>query len=299
MARDAASLEEWLTDVRASVAAKAPEAMPLFEVYEGEARFGRQFIDRDLTALPHGAAILEVGAGCMLLSCQLVREGFNVTALEPSGSGFSHLSRLRSLVMERAAAMHCMPTVVERRVEGLGVRNGFDYAFSINVMEHVDGIRASLVAICDAVKPGGSSRFTCPNYLFPYEPHFNMPTLLSKTLTGIVMRWRIRAHESMPDAAGVWESLNWINPWTIRRSLADRKDVHIAFDRSAVVRALERLTTDRGFARRRSPVVARVLSWLVESRMHRAFGMFPAAMQPVIDCTLTKLAHGEVARCRR
>lgn len=293
MAHEEASDEEWLADVRASVAAKAPESMPLFEVYEGEARFGRRFIERDLSVLPHGAAILEVGAGCMLLSCQLVREGYDVTALEPGGSGFSHLSKLRSLVMERAAAMNCMPSIVDRRVEDLSVRDGFDYAFSINVMEHVDDIQASLVAICDAVKSGGACRFTCPNYLFPYEPHFNMPTLWSKTLTGIVMQPRIRARESLPDAAGVWASLNWINPWIIRRSLADRADVRVAFDRRVLVRALERLTTDPGFAKRRSPVVARALAWLVGSGMHRAFGLFPAATQPLIDCALTKLGHGE------
>lgn len=299
MAHEEASDEEWLAAVRASVAAKAPESMPLFEVYEGEARFGRQFIDRDLSVLPRGAAILEVGAGCMLLSCQLVREGYDVTALEPGGSGFSHLSKLRSMVMERAAAMNCMPSIVDRRVEDLSVRDGFDYAFSINVMEHVDDIQASLAAICDAVKAGGACRFTCPNYLFPYEPHFNMPTLWSKTLTGIVMQPRIRARESLPDAAGVWASLNWINPWVIRRSLADRADVRVAFDRRVVVRALERLTTDPGFANRRSPVVARALAWLVGSGMHRAFGLFPVATQPLIDCTVTKLAHGEPTGWRR
>lgn len=293
MAHEEASDEEWLADVRAIVAAKAPESMLLFEVYEGEARFGRQFIDRDLAVLPRGAAILEVGAGCMLLSCQLVREGYDVTALEPGGTGFSHLSKLRSLVMERAAAMNCMPSIVDRRVEDLSVRDGFDYAFSINVMEHVDDIQASLAAICEAVKSGGACRFTCPNYLFPYEPHFNMPTLWSKTLTGIVMQRRIRARESLPDAAGVWASLNWITPWVIRRSLADRTDVRVAFDRRVLVRALERLTTDPGFARRRSPVVARALAWLVGSGMHRVFGLFPTAAQPLIDCALTKLGRGE------
>ncbi len=284
--------EEWFAGVRAEVARRAPDLMPLYEVYEGEARFGRQYIARDLAALAPGRAILEVGAGCMLLSCQLVREGFRVTALEPLGSGFSHLSTLRAIVMAQANAMDCVPLIIERRAEDLRIDAGFDYAFSVNVMEHVDSVAASLEAVCDALRSGASYRFTCPNYLFPYEPHFNMPTMFSKRLTGFMMRRRISAREAMPDAAGVWRSLNWINPLTVRRGLVHRTDVRVAFDRKAITVALERMTTDPVFAQRRSPIVARMLSALVASRLHRLFEILPVTIQPLIDCMVVRTDQG-------
>jgi hypothetical protein len=99
---DAACMDEWLRDVRAHCAMNAPNLMALFDIYAAEATFGRSYISTDIALLKSGARIIEVGAGAFLLSCQLVREGFEVTALEPTGSGFSHFKQLRQLVRDRA-----------------------------------------------------------------------------------------------------------------------------------------------------------------------------------------------------
>eukprot|EP00494_Astrolonche_serrata_P011852 UN11950 len=50
-------------------------------------------------------------------------------------------------------------------------------------MEHVDDVDQVIRNVADSLRHGGTYRFTCPNYFFPYEPHFNIPTLLSKNLT--------------------------------------------------------------------------------------------------------------------
>ena len=99
------SIERWLADVRALFIDAAPGLVPLFETYAAEAVFGRSYIALDLERLNPGAKILEVGAGSMLLSCKLVREGFEVTGLEPIGAGFSHFEQMRQMVLERAVAL--------------------------------------------------------------------------------------------------------------------------------------------------------------------------------------------------
>jgi hypothetical protein len=38
------SIENWLTDVHVYVREKAPELLPMLDVYSGEARFGRRYI---------------------------------------------------------------------------------------------------------------------------------------------------------------------------------------------------------------------------------------------------------------
>jgi hypothetical protein len=84
----ASSIERWLPEVRSQFVDVVPELLPLFDTYVAEALFGRRYIDSDLEGLRPGAKVLEVGAGSLLLSCQLMGEGFDATALEPTGEGF-------------------------------------------------------------------------------------------------------------------------------------------------------------------------------------------------------------------
>lgn len=172
-----------LTDMRTCFNDTNPELLDLFDVYAAEAAFGRRYISSDLESLPAGARILEVGAGSLLLSCQLIREGFQVTALEPIGTGFSHFEQIRQIVQSRAATLECLPQGLDLAAEALTASDTFDYVFSINVMEHVENISMVITKIVKSLKPGASYRFTSPNYLFPYEPHFNIPTLFFKRVT--------------------------------------------------------------------------------------------------------------------
>ena len=65
---------------------------------------------------------------------------FAVTALEPIGKGFSHFVRMQELVLERARALGCMPRILNQSAEQLAEPDGFDFAFSVNVMEHVQDV---------------------------------------------------------------------------------------------------------------------------------------------------------------
>jgi 2-polyprenyl-3-methyl-5-hydroxy-6-metoxy-1,4-benzoquinol methylase len=283
------SMERWLQDVRSYFCLVAPGLLALFDTYEAEAIFGRRFIDRDLEQLPSGARVLEVGAGSMLLSCQLVREGFEVAALEPVGSGFSHFDQMRQLVLERADALECRPRLLNLVAEDLNENALYDFAFSINVMEHVGAVSEALTRVCNSLKAGATYRFTCPNYLFPYEPHFNLPTLLSKRLTAKILRRQILGSQRVPDPAGTWESLNWINVLQVRRIAGRLPWLRVEFNRRLLVSTLERIACDRNFAERRSPAMRALLLLLVRSRLHLLLRFVPAMFQPIIDCRLQRL----------
>ena len=100
--RQGIAIETWLEAVRSRFVEAKPELLALFDTYAAEAEFGRRYIDSDLGCLRPGGSILEVGAGSLLLSCQLAREGFDVAALEPVGDGFSHFDQMRQLVLIEA-----------------------------------------------------------------------------------------------------------------------------------------------------------------------------------------------------
>jgi len=180
------NIEAWLADVRCFFTEFNPELLALFEIYSNEAVFGRKHIDNDLSQMRTGSRIIEIGAGSLLLSCQLVREGFDVTALEPVGKGFSHFNQMREVVLECAKTLGCCPSILNMPAEELNVSNYFDYAFSINVMEHVSDVECVIRNVGKSLTLGSCYRFTCPNYFFPYEPHFNFLTLISKELTNLI-----------------------------------------------------------------------------------------------------------------
>ena len=69
---DAEPLQAWLAHVRSCVTQHAPDVLEAFEVSAGEAVFGRQYIAEDVACLQPGAAVLEVGAGAMLLSARTI-----------------------------------------------------------------------------------------------------------------------------------------------------------------------------------------------------------------------------------
>jgi len=282
------SIEPLLAQVRDVVRRDAPHLERLLEIFAQEARVGREWLTPSLNRLAPGAAILEVGAGLMLLSCQLAREGFRVTALEPVGEGFSSFSELQKLILAHAQQRGIAPNVLPIPVEQLEANSKFDFAYSINVMEHVGNFAVALDRVGRAIRPGCEYRFMCANYLFPYEPHFNIPTLFSKSLTEKLFRRRIYANTRVGDAAGVWKSLNWITVPKVVRAVQNLAGVSVSFDRSMLEAVLLRAVGDREFSERRSPWVRRLAKGAVGLGLHRLGRWIPPFLQPVMDCSMKR-----------
>ena len=273
------SMEIWLSDVRSHVVESGPEVLALLDIYIGEACFGRQYVDAELGLLPSGASILEVGAGAMLLSCQFQREGFVVTALEPIGNGFAHFVRMQELVFERAHILGCAPRILDRRAEDLSEADQFDFAFSVNVMEHVQDVSLCIGNVCTSIRLGGLYRFACP-------------TFFSKRLTEKLLGAKIFGGKNPAALRDTRNSLNWINVLQIRRAVAPDPALKLEFNRAFLISTLERVQTDAGFSSRRSGWIKAAIGILIKLHRHHFVRLVPAMCQPVIDCTIRRSVKG-------
>lgn len=283
----AISIDDWILDVKEFVNIRSPSLNSILNVYVEEARFGREFINENLQELSYGSSILEVGAGSLLLSSQLVKEGYRVTALEPIGEGFSHFSQLQQLVLEFAAIQNIKPNLVNLHAESLEEDSKFDFAFSVNVMEHVKSVKLTIKNIVHALKANSCYRFTCPNYSFPYEPHFNIPIILNKKLTKAFFKNSIES-QKMTDPEGVWLSLNWITVREVRLVVNKLDCAALKFDSGMFCNSLVRVSTDPEFSSRRSAFIIILAKLIILIQLHKLLRYIPAEIQPIIDCTVTK-----------
>lgn len=289
----AEGIEELLSELRALVDQQAPELRGAFESYAAEAVFARRWLAPHLSRLGPDAKLLEVGAGAMLVSTQLAREGYEVAALEPIGSGFSALRGLQAVVRGFAQSRGIRFRVLPVGVEELAETECYDLAFSLNVMEHVSDVETALLRVTRALKPEASYAFICPNYLFPYEPHFGVPIVGSKTLTGRLFgRWILGSRRVL-DPKGTWESLNWISPPVVNRTCRQLPGIRWRYNRNSFSDALERVTWDAEFASRRAGWMRGMASLLVSSRLHRLARLIPTSLQPLIDCTIVVHRRGD------
>ena len=281
-------MEPMLDEVRLRVREKLPSMEAVFDDYAGEARFALSLLDAEIASLPKDAHIMEIGAGMLLLSCFLQRSGYQVTAIEPTGEGFSHFDALCQTVLDYASEGGFTPDLRIIPAEQLDYSAEFDFAFSINVMEHVGNVSLVLHQVLIALKPGCGYRFLCPNYLFPYEPHFNMPTLFSKSLTERVFgRW-IFTSSKVLDPVGTWASLNWISVASVRRICVNECGVVPDFDGQIFYRFVMRALNDQVFQRRRGFLINAILALLENLGATKLLKWLPAIMQPAMYCLIIR-----------
>ncbi len=260
----------------------------LFDIMAGEARFARAWLDEDLRRLPKAAPILEVGGGVFLLTCQLAREGFSVTAIEPTGIGFGSFEELGAIVLALAALEGAVPTIARCGAEDFESDTRYALAFSVNVMEHVEAPDQGIARVSAVLSAGGSYRFLCPNYLFPYEPHFDIPTVGSKAMTERFMRGRIEGCARVDDPVGLWKSLNWISVPQVKRIARSDESLEARFRTSTLTWMLERALSDVQFARRRARWMVAAIGMLKGLGLLRLASFIPATLQPIMDVRLTK-----------
>jgi 2-polyprenyl-3-methyl-5-hydroxy-6-metoxy-1,4-benzoquinol methylase len=272
---------------REIVDANAPaDFLRIYDLHAQEALITRQWLQPEIEKLPPGASILEIGGGMALVSVQLMAEGFDVTEAEPIGIGFPIFHDLQRAVMVYAAKRGFVPQILPIKAETLTLTGKFDFAFSSQTMEHVDDVGLVLERVLAALKPGASYRFNCPNYRFPYEPHFDIPTLVTKQFTERVFRSRILS-APLHDPEGLWRSVNWITVQTITRACR-HLGVTAQFNRRHMASTLERVVTDTHFAARRSKFILAIVRPLVRLGLHRFATLVPASIQPVIDCRIER-----------
>jgi 2-polyprenyl-3-methyl-5-hydroxy-6-metoxy-1,4-benzoquinol methylase len=110
--------------------------------------------------------ILEVGGGIHLLT-SFLHNDYDITSIEPGGfTGFT--DDLRNKVLNQYKLK-----VYTTTVEKFTTDAKFDFIFSMNVLEHADDIKQHITSCMSLLKDEHSLLFIqCPNYTFPFEPHF-------------------------------------------------------------------------------------------------------------------------------
>lgn len=256
----------------------------LAETYVGEAIFFWELLIDDLKANQSIETVIEIGSGIGLLSLLIAASGYNVVSFEPESAGFSEMHRIRTLILQSWDGPLPRVKFVDDYFVGT-LPQGYesaDFAFAINVLEHVPDTDEFLRISSKAIKPGAQLRMIFPNYLFPYEPHFNIPTAISKRLTYRIWRRKIEA-ASFPDPVGMWNDLSWPNLRRIKRS-SRKIGLKCRFSRQVIDSYLTRLETDSHFLARKGAAGRYVF------RPIGKFGRFalpaiPKSMLPIIDVT--------------
>jgi SAM-dependent methyltransferase len=185
--------------------------------------------------------ILEVGAGLGLTSAYLSSRGFDVTGLEPGGTGFEENREVARQLAELAGwTYHPLPIGVADLEREHGP---FSLIYSNNVLEHVDDLDAAFAGMARVMGDGGVMAHSCPNYSIPYEPHFGLPLLPVRP------RWTARLLPRRVSSGPLWRSLNFVRARDVERFARDHQ-LDVAFRPGSLAASLERLGTDLEFRSR-------------------------------------------------
>lgn len=280
-------ISDFVADVRASVVERFPDRQEYFDVYANEARFGFSIIEADLKALQPGSIIMEVGAGLLLLSGYLASKGMEIHALEPIAGGFSHFREMQDVVRTHYEKIGLKLNLIDSPIESFSDTEAFNYVYSINAFEHISDVELGLSNAYLSLKMGGGLRVYCPNYHFPYEPHFNIPTLFNKRLTGLVFKSAI-ASSRMHSAPETWDALNWINVSQVRGLFRRRFGAEPIFNRLATYQIVSRVLCDPQFTARRSRWVSTVLKLFNQVGLLQVFRFFPVRFSPAMDLNVRR-----------
>lgn len=264
------SVEEWLR----------------LRTFVDEADFFHGLLAPDLVGLPEGSSLLEVGSGIGLLAMLMNTSGHRVIAFEPESAGFGQMRSMRDSVLahwlDQAPDVLWIDDFLAKNDSRLD-SHSVEYAFAVNVVEHVPDLSNFFVAVLSVLRPGGRFRFVCPNYSFPYEPHFEIPTVLSKSATYRLLRKRILS-APIRDPQGMWDELSWPTVGALR-TVFDNLGYRYAFSPDATNAYLTRSLADPTFIQRKGPFWGTLFK-LTAKTLPKAIDHLPHSALPVIDCTV-------------
>ncbi len=265
-----------------------PELLKLFITYQNEALAAREYLDNSLLEVSEAAEILEVGGGVLALTIQLASEGFNLTTVEPVGEGFTGITYILNIFLEIAIEENSNFKLMQAPIEECEFDSSFDFIFSINVMEHLRDPLSVLLQLAKVLKPGGKYRFFCPNYDFPYEPHFAKWLPFRKNGAFFLSRERAKSRLIEDrEVEGLYNSLNFITLTKLIKFCSSKR-LPIKPNRDAFFNLLNRVTHDLELSNRHKSM-SLIVKVVVFLKIHYISKLIPSRLQPVIDCELTNL----------
>ncbi len=218
-----------------------------------------------------GVRVLEVGGGLGFFHVLAHASGADIVSVEPSDAGFSVA---RAVAIPLLEALTGEPgRFLDVRVEDLDAPDAsFDLVVSNNVLEHVIDLSRVIDAMHRLTAPGGTQVHHCPNYLFPYEPHYKVPVLPCAVRVSGELCWRGFRHDPL------WRSLNSISSLAVSRLVRRLPGASLHF-RNATALTLQRLLTDEHLAARHGWLTRFVLLPPVRAALT---SLSPMVMSPMI-----------------
>jgi len=258
----------------------------LLDIYVSEASTFFPVISTDLENLGRNSIVKEVGSGIGLLTLLVAEQGFRVFSFEPESAGFSLMTQFQSTVR----SVWCRGPVSvewidEKYTASTSATGRADFIFAVNVIEHVPDWQVLVNEIVLSEKPDLKLRLIFPNYLYPYEPHFQIPTLFNKRLTKFVISKKIK-NSWIIDPISFWEDLSWPTGSQVKKHCKEM-GYGCSFSNEAFSSYLKRFQVDRSFRERKGRIFTGFVKVFLPALSYFA-NWLPGRFLPVIDVTITR-----------
>jgi 2-polyprenyl-3-methyl-5-hydroxy-6-metoxy-1,4-benzoquinol methylase len=252
-------------------------------LYMNEAKYFYSVIEHEIDGPPMN--IYEIGSGIGLLSRLIAERGHNVIATDPSSSGFTVIRKLHDIIEKCFETDLPQPKFYELPAQELSKNlvggATFEYIFCANVVEHVQDQKEFFDSIIPKLKVNGVFRFICPNYWFPYEPHFGFLSLPSKTITRFIQRKKIENS----NIAEVYNDLSFPNIFKLNKIL-NGYEVTTRYENFATINYINRAIKDEFFSLRKKRLSNLVR--LFSKPLLAVVDKLPKSILPTIDCYVTR-----------
>lgn len=269
--------------------------MPLSEslkirTYIGEADFYYSIFKLDFQAIKKGSTVVEIGSGTGLLSMYIASLGYKVYSFEPQSSGFTDMLKIRELLNECwESDFPVVNFINDYYSESYFKENEvIDYFLAVNVIEHILNYGELIQSVRKKMNINSIFRIICPNYLIPYEPHFDIPIFFNKKSTLFLLRNKILSSD-LSDPLEFWDDLSWPTPSKVKKAVIDSR-VSVVFSRQTTKSYLERPFRDDSFKQRKNKLTFQVIK-SISKVLIPVLSFVPLTLMPIIDCKVRLNKH--------
>ncbi len=197
--------------------------------------------------------ILEIGSGTSILLNELSKcfPNKKFFGLDPHQRGYSGYEKISKKISSTKNL-----SIIHDDFTQFSPGYSFDLIFSFNVFEHLQDQNEYIDKVNKLLKDNGRSIILCPNYDFPYEPHFIIPIIRNKEMTYKFFKNRIEKHEQKTGEIGLWKGLNLCSKKKLSHYLKE-SNFSFTFDNSIKERFFKRIDDDQSsYFKKRQGLVA-------------------------------------------
>ena len=229
--------------------------------------------------------VLEIGSGTGILLnefSQIFKDKI-FYGLDPHKKGFNEYENVSKKISNKNLF------IFHEDFEKFKPKNKFDLIISFNVFEHVDDPIKYIKKIDSFLNNHGKSIILCPNYDFPYEPHFVIPIIYNKHLTFKLFKSKIVNHEIKTGEKGLWQGLILCSKKKIENYLKKNK-YNYNFDQGIVERLLSRIHNDQSeYFQKRQGLMAKIAKFGMKLKLDKILFSFFKIPFPYMKLIIKKM----------